>query len=249
MSERSQRVLVWWGVIFVVIYGIAFALLLDMVPPPSAKMSANEIAAWYAERHDQVRIGAVIAGWTGAFLVPLTVVIAIQMARQETGPPTRKIWSLLTVCGGAMMSIFLVLPPLFWGVAAFTPSRTPEVTALMHELGMLTLVTTDQYYIFMWVAIAVISLRATTVVHSPFPRWYGYFTIWTALMFEAGAIAFLARTGPFAWNGLLVFWSPLALFGAWVGVTAYLLLKALRQQSEAGQQQREEANHEIAAIA
>jgi hypothetical protein len=246
MSERSQRVLVWWGVIFAIIYGVAFVLLLHMVPPPSAKLPAVEIAAWYAQRHDSVRIGDVIASWTGAFLVPITVVIAIQMARQEAGP---KIWSLLTVCGGAMMSIFLVLPPLFWGVAAFTPARAPEVTALMHELGMLTLVTTDQYYIFMWVAIAVISLRSTTIANSPFPRWYGYFTIWTALMFEAGAIAFLARTGPFAWNGLPVFWSPLVLFGAWIGVTAYLLLKVIREQREAGQLQRNEAEYELAAIA
>src|SRR5205814_10630967 len=94
------------------------------------------------------------------------------------------------------------------------------------------LVTTDQYYIFMWVAVVVIALRASTVKNSPFPRWYGYFTLWTAVMFEAGAIAFLPRTGPFAWNGLLVFWSPLSLFGAWIAVTAFLLLKAIRRQQE-----------------
>ncbi len=47
------------------------------------------------------------------------------------------------------MSIPLVLPPIYWGVAAFTPTRAPEITAIMHELAMLTFVTTDQYYIFM----------------------------------------------------------------------------------------------------
>jgi hypothetical protein len=229
MSLGSQRALVWWAIAFTVIYGLALGLLLHMIPPPSAKLSAPEIAHWYAARHDSIRIGAVIAGWTGAFLVPLFVVIAVQMARLED---RSKVWTITAICGGAMMSIFLVLPPLFWGVAAFTPTRAPEVTALMHELAMLTLVTTDQYYIFVWVAVAVIALRATTVRHSPFPRWYGYFTLWTALMFEAGAIAFLARTGPFAWNGLLVFWSPLSLFGAWIIVTCYLLLKAIRLQRE-----------------
>jgi hypothetical protein len=227
MSERSQAVLVWWALAFTTIYGVVLWLLLDMVPPPTAKLSATEIADWYSNNHDQVRIGAVIASWTSAFMVPLTAVIVIQMARQEAG---HKVWSLLTAMGGAMMSIFLVLPPLFWGVAAFTEGRDAEVTALMHELGMLTLTTTDQYYVFMWIAIVVVSLRATTVTNSPFPRWYGYFTLWTALMFEAGAIAFLPRTGPFAWNGLLVYWSPLTLFGAWIGVTAVLLLKALKKQ-------------------
>jgi hypothetical protein len=62
-----------------------------------------------------------------------------------------------------------VLPPLFWGVAAFTPNRPADVTAIMHELGTLTITTTDQYYIFMWVAVVVICLLPNRVVHSPFP--------------------------------------------------------------------------------
>jgi hypothetical protein len=232
MSERSQKVLVWWALIFTAIYGVTLMFLLDMIPPPSPKLSANEIAQWYAERHDEVRIGAVIAGWSSAFMLPLSIVIGIQMSRQEPG---RKVWSITTIAAGSMMSIFLVLPPLFWGVAAFTPSRAPEITALMHELAMLTLTTTDQYYIFMWVGVAVICLLPTRVTHSPFPRWFGYLTIWIAIMFEAGAIAFLPRTGPFAWNGLLVFWSPLTLFGVWIGVAAYLLLKALNRQLAEGE--------------
>jgi hypothetical protein len=51
-------------------------------------------------------------------------------------------------------------------------------------------------------------------------------------MFEAGAIAFLTRTGPFAWNGLLASWSPVILFGAWIVVMVVLLFKALRDQTE-----------------
>ena len=54
MSERSQTILVWWAVVFAVIYGIVLWLLLDMVPPPSAKLSATQIAHWYAERHTQI---------------------------------------------------------------------------------------------------------------------------------------------------------------------------------------------------
>ncbi len=229
MSERSQRIVLWWAIVFALIYGFALVFLLHMVPPPSATWSAEHIAAWYAEHHTSIRIGAVIAGFTSAYMLPLSVVIALQMSRVEKGRP---IWSALTMCGGAMMSIFLVLPPVFWGVAAFTPTRAPDATAMMHELGMLTLTTTDQYYIFMWVAIVVICLTPTRVKHSPFPRWFAYLSAWIALMFEAGIFAFLARTGPFAWNGLLVFWSPLSLFGVWIAVQCYLVFKALRAQME-----------------
>jgi hypothetical protein len=221
--------MLWWAIAFAVIFGVALAFLFNMIPPPSPKLSAVQVAHWYAVRHTKIRLGAVIASWTSAFMVPLTVVIAAQMAREEGGT---KPWTILTVCSGALMSIFLVLPPLFWGVAAFTPARDPQITTTMHELGTLTLVTTDQFYIFMWVAIAVLCFLPKRVVNSPFPRWFGYFTAWTAFMFEAGAIAFFPRTGPFAWNGLLVFWSPLTLFGLWIAVACYLLFGALRRQQE-----------------
>jgi hypothetical protein len=126
-----------------------------------------------------------------------------------------------------------MLPPMFWGVAAYTaPRKDSEVTALMHELATITLTTTDQYYIFMWVAVTVIALRPATqlVKNNPFPRWWGYLSLWITIMFEAGAIAFVPRSGPFAWNGLLVFWSPLTLFGVWITVQCWLTFRALRGQ-------------------
>eukprot|EP00456_Euglypha_rotunda_P076154 TRINITY_DN7105_c0_g1_i5.p2 TRINITY_DN7105_c0_g1~~TRINITY_DN7105_c0_g1_i5.p2 ORF type:complete len:149 (-),score=35.68 TRINITY_DN7105_c0_g1_i5:16-462(-) len=103
------------------------------------------------------------------------------------------------------MSVFLVLPPLFWGVAAYTVDRAPEVTTLMHELGMLTLTTTDQFYIFQMVAITVVSLRLKQHDSlSAFPRWAGYFTAWAALGFEVGAFAFIQKTTtPLQENGPL----------------------------------------------
>lgn len=103
----------------------------------------------------------------------------------------------------------------------------------MHELATLTLTTTDQYYIFMWVAVTVICLRPATqlVKHNPFPRWWGWMSLWITIMFEAGAIAFIPRSGPFAWNGLLVFWSPLTLFATWITVQSFLTFRALRLQA------------------
>jgi hypothetical protein len=226
MSERSQKVLVWCTLIGATIYGLALGYLLHMLPPPSATWPAHRIAEFYTRYNTEIKLGAVVASWTGGFLVPLTVVIAVQVSRLG-----RPVWATMTLIGGVMSTIFLVLPPLFFGVAAFTPGRAAEITATMHELGLLSLITTDQYYIFMWVAVVVICFVPTTARHSPFPRWFGFFSAWATLMFEAGAIAFLTRTGPFAWNGLLSFWIPLPLFGVWMLVMAYLLLQALTKQS------------------
>ncbi|MEC9359709.1 MAG: hypothetical protein VX836_17795 [Pseudomonadota bacterium] len=230
MSERAQTIMIYWGLIFMWSYGAVLWGMLDMMPPPTATLTPEQVAAFYADNNLSIRLGAVMASWISAFMVPIAVVISLQMRRLENGIPA---WSILQFAGGIMMSLFLVLPPLFWGVAAFSPERMPEVTALMHELGTLTLVTTDQYFIFQMVPIAYISLTQKVDVDSPFPRWIGYFTIWAALMFEVGALAFIPKTGPFAWNGLLVYWFPLSIFGVWVTVLSVSLLKAIGRQRRA----------------
>lgn len=227
MTQRAQTIMIWWGLIFMYIYGFALWGLLKMMPPPPASLGADAVAAFYATNGFQIRLGAMIASWTSAFMVPFSVVVSVQLLRLEKGVP---VWSILQFAGGILMSIFLVLPPLFWGVAAFTPTRAPEVTALMHELGTLTLTTTDQFYIFQMVAIVYVSLTQKSDPNSPFPRWMGYFTAWAALMFEVGAIAFLPKSGPFSWNGLFVYWCPLIIFGTWVTVMSIAMLMAIKRQ-------------------
>lgn len=229
-SEKSQKAILWWGIALAVVYGFALVFLLQMVPPPSARWAAADIAQWYAEHSLRIRWGAVIASWTGAFMMPILAVVALQIGRVEGRGA--KIWSGLSLVSGALMSLFLALPPIFFGVASYTPGRSADATAIMHELGVLTLVTTDQYYIFIWVAVTVISLWPATqkVENNPFPRWWGYTSLWITVMFEAGAFAFVPRSGPLAWDGLLVFWSPVSLFTVWIVIQSWLLFRALNRQ-------------------
>jgi hypothetical protein len=227
MSTRGQAVLIWWALIFMYIFGFTLWGLLHMMPPPPATLGASGVAAFYADHHFDIRLGATIASWTSAFMVPFSTAVAIQLSRLEKGVP---VWSILQFAGGILMSIFLVLPPVFWGVAAFTPSRPAEVTALMHELGTLTLTTTDQFYIFQMIAITWVSLTQKGGPDSPFPRWIGFFTLWAALAFEVGAISFNTKTGPFAWDGAIVYWMPLVVFGAWVTTVSIAMLRALARQ-------------------
>src|SRR5947208_16169641 len=123
MSKRAQVLLIWWAIAFATIYGLCLIFLLHMVPPPSPTWSAARVADFYAEHHDSIRIGAVIASWSSAFMLPLSIVCAVQVSRHEKGRP---VWAITCVTGGAMMSLFLVLPPLFWGVAAYSSHRSEE---------------------------------------------------------------------------------------------------------------------------
>jgi hypothetical protein len=227
MSERSQIALIWWSLVFMNVFGIAWTFLIGLLPLPPATLTAQEVSAFYLENSFKIRLGAAICSWTSAFLVPLTVVSSIQMARLEKGAP---IWAILQLIGGVMTSIFVVLPPILWGIAAFTPDRPADITLLIHQTANIIFVTTTQYFIFQIVAIAVVSLTQKVDPESPFPRWFGYLSIWIALLTEVAVAGYLTKTGPFAWNGLFVFWIPLTAASMWLIALAVLMLRALKRQ-------------------
>ena len=229
MSERSQTILLWWSIIFGVLFVIAFAGLLQTVPPPPATFSAAEVAAYYTEHAFQIKLGAMLASWSAGFLVPFSLVAALQLARMEKGTP---VWSILTFGGGTISSIFLVIPPLLWGAAAFTTTRPPEVTAMVNEIANLALVTTDQYYLFLMIPFVYVGLNATPDSNPTFPRWYSWATLWLCIFIEAGAAAFMFKSGPFAWRGIFVFWIPFGGFALWIIPAYCFMFRALKRQAD-----------------
>jgi hypothetical protein len=228
MSTRSQIALLWWGIAFTAGYALSLAFLIGIVPPPPATWTTDRVADFYQQHSGRILLGAVAASFTSAFLIPISIVAALQSARQEQGRP---VWSILMCIGGTFTSIFLVLPPLFFGVAAFRPDRPIEITAAFHDLALLSLFTTVQFYIFFGVSVAVACLRHHTALDSPFPRVFGYFTLWCTLMFEIGGVAFLFKAGPLSWNGLFIFWIPFFFFFIWLTTLCVLLLRALAAQN------------------
>lgn len=226
-SLRSQIFILWWALIFMAIFTLSLVFLLHIVPPPDATMSAEEIKSWYMRHDGDIKLGAAVCGWTSAFFVPLSAVTAAQIRRHETGYP---IWSQLTLISGGLTAIFLVLPPIAFGAAAFTPGRSADATAIMHEFGLLMLVTTDMWYVFMWTGVILVSLRPDNVANPAFPRWFGYFSIFSLTVFEFGVFAFLVRAGPFAWDGVVVWWAVFTIFLAWMIAAGGLLLRALKLQ-------------------
>jgi hypothetical protein len=230
ISERSQRTILWWAVSFMVIFTFAWVFLLEMVPPPPPSLSAADVAAYYTEHAFKIKLGAVIGSWTSAFMVPFSLVIAFQLARIEEGKP---VWSVLSFGSGCLMSMFLVFPPIIWGVIAFDTARPPAITAALNQLANLTLVTTDQFYIFQMIAVWLVALKAKPDPLSAFPRWLGWMNLWIAIIFEVGAPSFMFKTGPFAWNGLFVFWLPFSFFFMWQIAMYISIFKALGRQEAA----------------
>ena len=119
-----------------------------------------------------------------------------------------------------------------FGVAALTPDRAPDVTSALNQFANLFLVCLANIYIFQWAAwIFTIFLYKPDSL-SPFPRWFGYFLIWTVFMYEFAALGFVTRTGLFAWDGLIVFYIPFGLLFITCLIFYPLLFKAIKRQRE-----------------
>ena len=228
MSIQSQTILLRWSLVFMIIYGLAFWGLLGMVPPPAPSLTPDQVASFYSEHAFKIKLGAVVTSITSGFMVPWAVVVGFQLARNEDGPP---VMSVLSVFGGCLQCLFLVLPCIFWGVAAYTTSRPPEVTALANEIANILLITTGQFYIFSLVPIIYVGLKAKPDPNTAFPRWLCWLAIWVLIIGDTGTVAFMFRTGPFAWNGLFPFWIPFGLYFSWFSILYYCLFSALKKQS------------------
>lgn len=217
ISLRSQKILIWWGVLFGVMYFVAIAFCLHLLPTPSAQWSPTEIAQYYQGHSFRVRLGAAVAALTSGFLLPFVIVIIAQMYRHErlrdlSGFP---VWTTLAGLAGALCTVIIAIPTNFLGAAAYSPERPPDITTAMHELGILSWLSGDQWAIFFPSAVAVACLIPNAVPNSPFRRWFGYLGIICALGGEPAVMSFLTRTGPFSWTGLLAYWIPMGVFVVW----------------------------------
>jgi len=232
IALRSQKVLIWWSVLFGLIYFAALAFCLHLLPTPSAQQSPAEIAQYYGEHSLLVRMGAALAALTGAFMMPWVVVLTTQLYRHEKlrDKADFPVWTVMAAANGALATVIIVIPTNFLGTAAYAPDRASDVTTALHELGILMWLSGDQWAIFFALSVAVVCLIPNSVKHSPFPRWYGYMAIIVAVGSSPSVVIYLTRTGPFAWNGLLGYWVPMMVFVFWFPAGMVLLYKAINAQ-------------------
>ena len=128
-------------------------------------------------------------------------------------------------------------------MAAFTPERAPELTAIFHEFGWLMFITPLSLFPMQLLGIIYLCFTKDEPDNvSAFPRWLGYLTAWQLVQSFGGPMAVLFKTGIFSWNGLLPFWLPFGLFSVWYAAICWTLLRALRCQKGTAQAAFRSAN-------
>jgi hypothetical protein len=226
-QKTFQRICAYSGIICVLLFfgGIVAA---DFLPPLSPSMSAAQVAAHYQAHTTGIRLGAGLIFLSSGFYVWFTAGIAGQMRRIPGVDPT-VIYAQLAA--GAFGCLAFLVPALLFAITAFRPDRSPDATLLLNDMSWIILVMPWIPFMAQYFAFAF-SVLSDPRPQPLFPRWLAYFNIWAELMFTPAIVLPFFKSGPFAWNGLFVFWIPAVVFGSVFIVDTIFLLKAINSEAE-----------------
>ena len=80
------------------------------------------------------------------------------------------------------------------------------------------------------IGVAILRDRSDSPV---FPAVGGLCELWVGLLLVPACFILFFKTGPMAWNGILSFWIPVAVFVAWFVVMFWTMRAAVLRTSQA----------------
>jgi hypothetical protein len=238
MHVSIEKASAWLGVAMLGGFLVMFWFIAGLVPPMSPALTADQTARIYSDHDLRIRIGLALMILFAWLFVPFLALLSRQVRRIEG------YWGVMSLTQVMLSVTFpfgFSLCALFGVAAAYRPERNPDVTQALSDMFWFIFVGLVGPLITQVVILAFCVFIDRRQVPS-FPRWFGYFNIWYAVLGVPGCAIYLFKTGPLAWNGMFAFWIPLTVFCIWMIVTAIMLTKAV--DVEAAERQARAANRE-----
>jgi hypothetical protein len=227
---RAGERIILWALPGVAILWIAASLVFPgFVPPMSPTSSPSHVAAFFATHTARVRYSMILFNWFCVALIPMLMLLVERIRLMAHRTPILR-YCVIGVAGAA--PIAFLTSTVFWLLAAFRPSRPPELTQLYNDLAWVTFTCGVPFLValFLFVALAIHLDEQDEPV---FPRWVAGFNVLTALAVTPAAFAGLTLDGVFAWNGLLSFWVKNLAIAVWLIVMGIVLGRATQRATSA----------------
>lgn len=228
MNRTVHKFCAWSGLLFALSFGVGFVLLAGFVPPAPPSQNAAQIADYLLGRRNRVRWGMIVMMVGTTFVMPFTVSMVIHIRRIEGRFPAL---ALIELGIGSAVMLEFIYPLFFWNAAVFRADRAPELVQVLNDMAWLPYIALPSTVIA-WVAVLGVAVLMDGRENPIFPRWFGYYQLWVALMFTPGTFAIFFLEGPVAWNGLIALYLPISAFGTWMFITPIYCAKAVDSMSD-----------------
>ena len=223
MHVKIEKGAAWLGLAMLVGFMVLFVLVARLIPPMDPGASAEQIAKIYLEHGLRIRIGLALMTLFSVFFTPYFGLLSRQVRRIEG------YWGVMSLTQVMLSVTFpfgFMLCSISAMAAAYRPERNPDVTQALNDVFWFIFVGLVGPLIFQVIVLAF-AVFIDKRERPSFPRWFGYFNIWYAILGVPGCAIYLFKSGPLAWNGVFAFWIPLTVFCIWWIVTTFMLIKAV----------------------
>lgn len=221
-ADRIQLVSAACGPIQILLLVVAVALIARLVPLPSPAWSAQFTADFYSAHAGRIKAGLAILVFVATLNLPFSAALSAQLRRMEgSGGPL----TLMQFGAGALNALLLMLPAIAILAVSYRSPRDAQAVQLMSDFAWLAFVSPVGPTVLQALTVAVATFAYPR--RAVFAPWVGYFNAWAAFIFLPGSVVAFFYSGPLAWSGLLAFYIPLAVFGAWYVVNFIAIRQAV----------------------
>ena len=224
-TRKQDQWIAFWSVpIFFTIFGLVFVPLSWMMPPRSPSSPTANIVE-FMQAHNLVIACALLTLTFG--LAPVSnACYLMQIKRMSVSPVFRYTMMIGCITGGIVGMLF---PMFCFGLGAFRTGYDPSILAMLYDFGYLAFIGSLGCFCVMWMAFGLaIILDENNIL----PKWLGYYTVWQYVTELMAAPVWIAKSGPFAWNGLMTFWFAIALFVSWQIIVYVCIFRSIRNQPD-----------------
>ena len=147
----------------------------------------------------------VLAMFGSGLFIPWGISLATQTRRAAPQHPI--LFHIQVACsvGSCMLGVMFVLAG---GLASFRPGEIPaSTTQMLNDLVWFCWVFPGSYFTI-WCIVVGVAILLDKRQDPIFPRWSGYLSIWAGFTYIPGCMALFFKSGPFAYNGIFVWWIP-----------------------------------------
>ena len=223
MHVKIEKAAAWSTLAMLVVFGVTFGLIAGVLPPINPGFTAEQTAQWYVDNHFAIRLGlglTILGMW---FMTPVFALLCRQVRRIEG------YWGVMSITEVILSVTFpfvFTLAMVFGVAAAYRPDRDPQAIQALSDMFWLLLVGIVGPLVLQGLILALAVFIDKRAVPT-FPRWYGYLSLWMALLVLPGGCVYVIQRGPLGWNGIIAWWIPVSAFFVWIVPTVFLLVKAV----------------------
>lgn len=234
MKPNPTNYLIWriaaWSILVYYTFGLGgFAWLAGNFPPAPEYLNAQQITQHYLDHGFAIRVGMVIALIGNAMYLVISSLASQVMQRIEG---RGGLLSQIEILGGIATVVVGMVSFVAWMTASFrTEARTPEVIQALNDFGWMFFNLTFMVTLLQQVAMGIVFLCDKRPVPL-MPQWFCYLGFFSGSIFLALPLQPFFLDGPFAWHGIISFWTSLGVYFVWVGLLIFFLIKAISRLEE-----------------